>query len=230
MKSLRDIEADVAKLANRIEASRDDLPTYGITRDFGYSHVEIETGLYHYVIVERGEEIDRRSSADYADLLYWIFKDVTHSLAFSYELMHRVENQDCRRIAFSQQIELMARLSRDMGTRLEQEIADILKRSPYDDEPTKAVNRMRREQQNIARPRRRTVRAGRQNAAYLFRAIQITWRAPPPLPVARTLTSLTSKPALPRRLVNVGFGPDDQTASTPPGRSAVFAALNPLAL
>ena len=29
------------------------------------------------------------------------------------------------------------------------------------------------------------------------------------------------------RFANVGFGPDDQTASTPPGRSAVCAAFNP---
>jgi hypothetical protein len=144
MKALQDIEADVAVLATLIGATRDDLPTYGISRDFGYPHVEMEAGLYHYVVVERGKELDRRSSANYDDLLYWIFKDVTHSLAFSYELTHRVEDQDCRRIAFPRQIELMQRLGPDMGKRLEREIADILERSPYDDEPTKAVNRMRR--------------------------------------------------------------------------------------
>ena len=50
------------------------------------------------------------------------------------------------------------------------------------------------------------------------------------LPVARTSTSLTSKPAPRRRFENAGLGPDDQTASTPPGRSAVCAAFNPAEL
>ena len=54
--------------------------------------------------------------------------------------------------------------------------------------------------------------------------------APPPLPVARMLTSLTSKPAPRRRFANAGLGPDDQTARTPPGRSAVCAAFSPAEL
>lgn len=144
MKTLQQIEADVAALATRVGANRDELPTYDHSREFGYPHVEVDSGLYHYVVVERGRESTRRSSPHYADLLYWIFADVTHDLAFSYELTHRVEDQDCRRIAFPRQIELMRRLGADMGARLEREIAEILERSPYDDEPTRAVNQMRK--------------------------------------------------------------------------------------
>jgi hypothetical protein len=131
----------------RVGASGQDLPTYGISRDFGRPHVEVDHGLYHYVVVERGEEIDRRSSDRYDDLLYWIFRDVTHSLAFSYGLQNRVEDQDCRRIAFPKQIELMKQLGQEMGERLEGEIIDILRRAPYDDAPTKTVNRMRRDRE-----------------------------------------------------------------------------------
>lgn len=145
MKTLRDIEADVAALARRIGASDQDLPTYGVSEDFARPHIEVEHGLYHHVVVERGVERDRRSSNRYEDLLYWIFSSVTHSLAFSYELHHRVEDHDCRRIAFPKQIELMRQLGPELGDRLEREIADILRRAPYDDEPTKAVNRMRRD-------------------------------------------------------------------------------------
>jgi hypothetical protein len=94
MKTLRDIEADVLRAAARIGASDQDLPTYGISRDFGRPHVEVDHGLYHYVVVERGEERDHRSSDSYDDLLFWIFRDVTHSLAFSHELQNRVEDQD----------------------------------------------------------------------------------------------------------------------------------------
>ena len=73
-------------------------------------------------------------------------------------------------------------------------------------------------------------RQRRRHEIYAFIAIQITWRAPPPLPVARTAISLTSKPAPRRRFVKAGWGPEDQTARTPRGRSAACAAFNPAAL
>jgi Immunity protein 63 len=145
MKTLRDVETDVAR---HIGASGQDLPTYGISCDFGRAHVEVDDVLYHYVVVERGEERERRSTDSYDELLYWIFSDVTHSFAFSYEMRNRIQNQDCRRIAFPKQIELMKRIGPTMSMRLEEDIADILRRAPYDDEPTRALNRMRRNSSN----------------------------------------------------------------------------------
>lgn len=144
MKTLQEIETDVRALGKLIGASKNELPTYRTTRDMGYPHVEVANGLYHYVVVERGQELERRSSATYGDLLYWIFESATHNLAFAYELRNRIENQDCRRIAFPKQIELMKRLSSEMGARLEAKLADTLSREPYDDEPTKVANRSRR--------------------------------------------------------------------------------------
>ena len=141
-------QTDVAALACRIGASDQDLPTYGTSEDFARPHIEVEHGFYHYVIVERGVERDRRFSDSYDDLLYWIFRDVTHGLAFGYELQNRVEDQDCRRIAFPKQIELMRTIDPALGKRLERDIAEILHRAPYDDELTKAVNRMRGVQQS----------------------------------------------------------------------------------
>jgi hypothetical protein len=143
VKTLRDIETEVAALARHLGAAGEDLPSYGISHDFGRPHIEVENVLYYYVVVERGEELERRSTESYDELLYWIFRDVTHKLAFSREIMNRVEDQDCRRIAFPKQIELMKRISSTMCTRLEGDIADILRRARYDDEPTKAVNRIR---------------------------------------------------------------------------------------
>src|ERR1700755_599092 len=144
VKTLRDIEADVAALARRIGASEGELPTYGVSQDFGRPHVEVEHGFYWYVVMERGQELERRFTPNYDDLLYWIFRDATHRLSFAYELTNRVEDQDCRRIAFPKQIELMKQIGSTIGERLERDIADILRHAPYDDEPTKAVNRMRR--------------------------------------------------------------------------------------
>ena len=144
MKALRDIETDVAARARRIDVSNEDLPTYGISHDFGRPHIEVDHGLYHYVVVERGRELKRRSTDNYDELLYWIFEAVTHRLAFAYEQANRIDDQDCRRIAFQKQIECMRQIGPALGERLERDIADLLRRAPYDDEPTKAVNRMRR--------------------------------------------------------------------------------------
>jgi hypothetical protein len=129
MKSLRDIETAVAALARHIGAAGQDLPTYGISHDFGRPHVEVENALYHYVVVERGEELERHSTESYDELLYWIFRDVTHNMAFSYEMMNRVEDQDCRHIAFPKQVELMKQIGSTMSTRLEGDIANILRRT-----------------------------------------------------------------------------------------------------
>ena len=57
-------------------------------------------------------------------------------------------------------------------------------------------------------------------------AIQMTYRPPRPL-WARAVISSTAKPARPRRCLNSLFGAADQTASRPPGRSALRAALRP---
>ena len=144
MKSFQEVEKEVAKLARRVGASLHDLPTYGVSRDFGYPHIEVKDGLYHYVVVERGEERERRSSADFDDLVYWIFKSVTQSMAFFPEDMTGIRDQDCRRVAFPKQIQLMKRLGPKMAERLERDIAEILRQAPYDDEPTKALNRTRK--------------------------------------------------------------------------------------
>lgn len=133
MQSLPEIEAEVTRLARILGSSDDDLPTYGRTRDSGYPHVEVDKERYHYVIVERGQEVERKSTADFENLLYWIFSGATHSLAFAYELRNRVGNQDCRRIAFSRQVELLGLISPQMAARRTTEIEEILARAPYND-------------------------------------------------------------------------------------------------
>lgn len=144
MKTLRDIENDVVKLAQKIGASADRLPTYGMSQDFARPHIEVDQKMYHYVVVERGREQLRKSTDIYDELFYWIFSDVTSEMAFEYELTHRVADQDCRRIAFPKQIELLSAISVEMGTKGTAEIEQILAKAPYDDEPTRRVNAMRR--------------------------------------------------------------------------------------
>ena len=133
---LSQIETDVKQLATVIGAGADDLPSFGSTRDFGQPHVEANWSRYHYIVVERGVELERKSTSDYDQLLYWIFQYATYCLAFRYELENRVQGQDCRRIAFSRQVELLSRINPGWAKRQAAEIAETLRRWPYQDEGT----------------------------------------------------------------------------------------------
>lgn len=135
MKTLTEIEDEVDRLAEIIGATGHlSLPTYGWTREAGYSHVEADARGYHLVTVERGEELERITTNDLDDLLYHIFADVTFDMANAYELAHRIETRDSRRVLFRKQVELLSELSEHWGPRQAQEQEEILREAPFDDE------------------------------------------------------------------------------------------------
>jgi len=134
MKSLGEIKAEVDRLALVIGAAGSQLlPTSGRTEDFARPHIEVDPQGYHFVVVERGQEKERFTTVEFDDLLYRIFQSVTFSLAFDYELGHRIETEDCRRIGFQRQVELLARLSKRWAERKAEEHARILQEHPFDD-------------------------------------------------------------------------------------------------
>lgn len=103
-------------------------------RDSAWPFVQVDE-RYHYVARERGEEIMRQSSGEIDDLLYWIFDDLTRQMASGYELRHRALESDPRRLRFARQLELLERLRPDWAERKRGELADILKRHPFRDDP-----------------------------------------------------------------------------------------------
>jgi hypothetical protein len=134
MLTLAQIKVEVDRLASTIGASRDSsLPTYGRSEDGGRAHIEVDQVNYHFVIAERGTENTRVSTPDLDDLLYLVFECVTFSLAGQYEVRHRVQTQDCRRILFKHQIELLSKLSEAWSVRRAQEQNRILCQHPFDD-------------------------------------------------------------------------------------------------
>jgi hypothetical protein len=100
---------------------------------FGDPHIEIDEMGYHYVNWERGSELGRRTTKNLEDLLYWIMKDVTFTMASAYELKNRIPNQDSRRLLFQTQLVLLKRINTDFYKRMEDEIAKLLIRYPYND-------------------------------------------------------------------------------------------------
>jgi len=133
MRTLAEIEIEVERLAALIGASRDVLPTYGRSADFGLPHIEVSDCEYHYVVVERGQERSRATTASFDELLFLIFCDVTFDVAVEFELQHRIELQDCRRVIFAHQIQLLSALSSAWADRQAEDHIEILATNPFDD-------------------------------------------------------------------------------------------------
>ena len=131
MLTLPEIKAEVDQLAAKIDTPENLLPTYGYSRDFAYPHIEVDSRFYYYVIVERGQELDRKWAPFLDQLLEWIFVDVTSQMAGTYELTQRVESQDFRRIMFARQIELLALLNPDWAAREAERHQKILRHAPF---------------------------------------------------------------------------------------------------
>jgi hypothetical protein len=100
--TLEDIKNLVDILAEKINAPKYLLPTYGQSIDGAHPHIEIDkNGQLYYAIIERGEELKRDFAVDTDDLLYRVFADITFSMASDYEVKHRIETEDFRRQMFA---------------------------------------------------------------------------------------------------------------------------------
>jgi hypothetical protein len=110
MKTLTEIKAEVDRRAAMIGAAGPhSLPTYGHTEDLARPHIEVDSRVYDSVVIERGREHSRLTTYDLNDLLYEILETVTFRLAYDFEMAHRIMTQDCRRMAFQRQVELLSK-------------------------------------------------------------------------------------------------------------------------
>jgi hypothetical protein len=100
----------------------------------GSAHVEIVSGTYHYVVTERGSELERSVAKDKDELFYWLMSDVTFSIACDFEVNRRIAGQDSRRQLFDKNVELLGRLDQNWATRKELEYAEVLRNHPFVDE------------------------------------------------------------------------------------------------
>jgi len=116
-----------------IGAPKEFLTVYAGPVGDGTPYVEIKGGKYFFVSSERGYEIFRKKATNEDEILYLIFKDIAWKMANDFELRNRALGKDCRRITFSKIIEIMNKVNADWGNKVEQEIDQILERSPYKD-------------------------------------------------------------------------------------------------
>lgn len=129
----REIKDAVDRLAKVVGAMPSQLPTYGSSDDFAQPHIEVHGAEYHWVVVERGQELERKVFATLDGLLCQIFSSVTHSLAVDWERTHRVPGQDFRRELFRKQVELLAQLDPAWAQRAQETHEEVLSSHPFDD-------------------------------------------------------------------------------------------------
>lgn len=131
--TLSEIESRVKNLTAVIDAPVETLPTFGHSEQSGRPHIEVDSNGYHYVIVERGQELERHTTPDIDELLYYTFRWITFGLAVKHELHHRIPGQDVRRVLFAYQQNLLTKLSPAWGERRKQEHEQILQKHPFRD-------------------------------------------------------------------------------------------------
>jgi hypothetical protein len=131
--NLNEIRELANKAANKINAPGSCLPTFGINEDYARPEVRVNKSGYHYVIVERGQEIKHQITKNLDELLYWIFKDITFEMACDYEVRNRTSGQDFRRLLFNKQLELISFINEEFSDLLTIEIKEILGKHPFSD-------------------------------------------------------------------------------------------------
>lgn len=126
-----EIESEMRRLADKIAIPEAALPGY----DRFHEGIHIEhDGMYHWVVVERGVEIVRRTTLDFDEFLFWVFESISNAIATRYAMKHRVSGEDFRRKLFSKQLELLGRLSSEWKSREENTISKILESNPFRDQ------------------------------------------------------------------------------------------------
>ena len=131
------IRERVTALAAEIDAPPHAIPTFGFSRDLAWPHIEEADGVMSWVVVERGREIQRRSTTDITELLYWVFQEITGFMGTNWEANNRVPLVDTRVLGFSRTLALLNRLDGAWRDRELSEFVAVLRdyplREDYDD-------------------------------------------------------------------------------------------------
>lgn len=99
----------------------------------GSPHVEFQSGLFHFVVTERGSEFERRTTASHEEAMYWFVRELTSRKASNFELKNRVKNQDFRRIYFQKNIEILNSINPVWAKWQQLEDEQTLSKHPFDD-------------------------------------------------------------------------------------------------
>ena len=97
-------------------------------------------GHYHWVVRERGRELEHRTTVDLDELLYWVFESATFGLASEYEVRHRDKSADFRRLLFNHQLELLGLIDLRWRARCAARLNEVLVRHPFTDDGPRTIS------------------------------------------------------------------------------------------
>jgi len=117
---------EVDLLASQIAAPPSELPTYGRSENMARPHIEVAGPFLSWVVAERGNEIDRKTTRDLDELLYWIFRSVTAGMASEFAARNPVDGKEFRYPMFRKELELMGNLNQTWKARLVDELGPLL--------------------------------------------------------------------------------------------------------
>ena len=120
------LEAELKK----IDGDSGLLPEINNSNDFAKPFIEIDRYGYNYICLDRGLEVFRKMPFDTDELLYEVFDDVTFEMAIKWELKNRKENEDVRLQLFAKQVDLMTKINKAFGERINDRLQRILKFGP----------------------------------------------------------------------------------------------------
>jgi hypothetical protein len=136
---LKQIQDIVNSTATQIGAEPESLPTYGLSQDFRRPHIEVDIA-YHWIVKERGQVLEWRTTRDLDQLLYWVFSAATFGMACKFEVANRRAGQDFRRLLFARQLELLGSIRADWRTTRLRELQNVLSTSPFSDDGPPSLN------------------------------------------------------------------------------------------
>jgi hypothetical protein len=99
------------EIAKKIQAHPKNIFFYETKQDCGYPHIEFKNSCYYYIVTEKGIELQRKSTSDADEILYWLVLDLTKAEAQDYELKNRDSSEDFRRKYFWKFLELLNKIN-----------------------------------------------------------------------------------------------------------------------
>lgn len=133
--SLLRIKRKINELAGRIDAPRKLRPSYGsFDYDVDSFFIEIDKkGVMRLIETEKGQVHEVRRTLDLDELLYWIFTNITFSMAFKLAIEKPIGSMDRRKLIFQFQEELLGKLNPKWKEKIHTEYKEFLKNHPSDD-------------------------------------------------------------------------------------------------
>ena len=120
----QELQREINRLAALIGAHGYDVIGFDPHIDAGYPFIEVAPDrLLHWVVKERGQVLEHRTTTDPDELLYWSFEATTFHLASNWELRHRDPTQDSRVRLWAKQAELLHTLNPAWAHRWHSELA-----------------------------------------------------------------------------------------------------------